>query len=53
MAPATTTTRYYPPIGQVGAWIAGAGLDVVAEEEAPGDDDSYSYEHILLRRPAS
>jgi SAM-dependent methyltransferase len=44
--------HYYPPIGQVGAWIAGAGLDVVAEEEAPGEDDSYSYEHILLRRPA-
>ena len=45
--------HYYPPIGQVGAWIAGAGLDVVAEEEAPGENDSYSYEHILLRRPAS
>jgi hypothetical protein len=41
----------HPPVGQVGAWVAGSGLEVVAEAQCPGEDDSSSYLHPLLRVP--
>jgi SAM-dependent methyltransferase len=39
--------HYYPSRGQVAGWLDQAGLEVVAQEDSPGD--GYGYLHLLTR----
>jgi SAM-dependent methyltransferase len=44
--------HYYPGLGQVRAWIAGASFAIEDEVEGPWHEEGYAYHHVLARLEA-
>jgi SAM-dependent methyltransferase len=44
--------HHYPSMGQVRAWLAGAGFTIDEEAEGPWHEEGYAYHHVLARLAA-
>jgi SAM-dependent methyltransferase len=44
--------HHYPSMGQVRAWLAGAGFIIDEEAEGPWHEEGYAYHHVLARLAA-
>jgi SAM-dependent methyltransferase len=44
--------HHYPNMGQVRAWLAGAGFTIDEEAEGPWHEEGYAYHHALARLAA-
>jgi SAM-dependent methyltransferase len=45
--------HHYPNMGQVRAWLAGAGFTIQEEAEGPWHQEGYAYHHVLARVKAA